>query len=534
MVNVSSGFKELACAPGREISCEIEIGDNVFRDSEILSFEFNDVVHSEDMQFGTCCSNRFHFELITETYIPLSSVIKPFVRFEGSDERCPLGVFFISRRYRRKNRYSITCYDMMYRLDDKFESELTFPCTAQELLADICANKEIEAVALINEEISCRNTPAQATFREVLGYLAGLMGCCAKFDREGRLCFRALEKSDFRITRDNYFSLSLTQDPCEIRQITMNTAEGELTAGKGTKKTTYVCDNPFATQEIVDSLFEKWKDFSYHGMELDMQGLPFIEAGDVVEVQNDNDNGVFIGIVSELELCYDGALSATLYSRAKNPIDEFEAAITEEQQLAELKEDLTIGSYSYTNQRTIAVGTTPVLIAQINVIANKATSANFHAQLLPSCEEDCRLIIEYKLNDTLTSPVVIADIAGGKRLPICLFNYFPVIVQGFSSVRLYARTESGTAVFPNRAVTATVSGQHFASVVINRSPNRTIWEQVDVQTMERYIGSAFGETLRTSTQITGRNELRMTLPVCEVRLPRTVGDIKENVSASAH
>lgn len=499
MVKVSDAFKELALAAGREISCEIEVGDRLFRDENILGFEFTDVIHSEDMQFGTSCSNRFHFEVITDEYIPLSSVVRPYVLFEGCAERCPLGVFFISRRYRRKNRYSITCYDMMYRLDDDFRTELSFPCKAQELLQDICKTKEIATELTLDEDMICLNQPLQASFREVLGYLAGVDGRCAKFDRYGKLCFRELQKSGMRILRDNYFSLSLTQDPCEIRQIVMNTPQEQLSAGEGTKLTTYICDNPFATQESVNALYEKWKDFSYHGVELDMQGLPFIESGDVIEVQNDCDNGVFYGIVGEYELIYDGALSATLYSRSKNPIDEFEAGATEENQLEVLRDDMRVTSYSYVNQKALTVNDGLVLVARLDLLSSAQTSASFFAQLLPLCSNDCRLELQYRLNDTKTEPIVTADIDGGKRLPLCLFNYFPVIAQGYSSISLYARAVCGSAYFPKNSVTAVASGQCFSGTV-TRSPNRTITDSVPTYDVSRGIASAFAEAFSTTVQ----------------------------------
>ena len=531
MVKVSDGFKQLALSAGREISCELEVGEKVFTDSDILSLEFTDVIHSEDMQFGTCCSNRLHFELITQEYIPLSSIIKPYILFEGSSERCPLGVFFISRRYRRKNRYSVTCYDMMYKLDDEFKSKLSFPCKAQELLSDICATKELETQALIDENLLCSSPPSQATFREVLGYLAGLDGRCAKFDRYGRLCFKELEKSGFRITRDNYFSLSLTQDPCEIRQVVMNTPSGEISAGKGTKLTTYICDNPFATQETVEAIYDKWKNFSYHGMELEMQGLPFIEAGDIIEVQNDNDNGVFSGIVSELELVYDGGLFGTLYSRSKNPIDEFEAATTEENQLEQLKKDMTVTYYSFTNQKPITVGSTLTLIAELDVLSSAMTSAAFFAQLLPLCSSDCRLTLEYRLNDISTQPVVTADIDGGKRLPLCLFNFFPVVAPGYSSVKLYAKAVSGTAYFPKDSVTAAVSGQCFSGTV-SRSPNRTFYDSVPCFDVSRGISSHFGEIVSSETKTAPKTALGEAARYYEVERKISSVNISETLAFS--
>lgn len=139
MIEVSNSFKEKSLSPGRTVRCVIEVDDFLYTDKEIISFEFNDVVHPDDMSFGTACANRFHFELWSRKNIPLSAVIKPFVFFEddsGTEESCPLGEFYIARRYRKRERYSITCYDKMYRLDPRYNPNGLY-CKGRFLLPGI-------------------------------------------------------------------------------------------------------------------------------------------------------------------------------------------------------------------------------------------------------------------------------------------------------------------------------------------------------------------------------------------------------------
>ena len=423
MVSVSEKFKELATAAGREISCRITAGDVTFDDNEILNFRFQDVAHAEEMNFGETASNRFHVELITDKFIPLSAVIRPYVSFDGGKEECPLGVFYIAKRYRRRNRYAITCYDRMYRLDGDYETELEFPASTEEILGEICLKHELEARASLSGYMVAQAPAPGTTVREVIGYIAGLEGAAAKFDREGRLVFRYLDDCGHRLTRDNYKSLSLTQDPCEVRQITMNTDTESYSKGEGTLLTTYVQYNPFASQRAVDILYNRWKQFSYHGMEIEMQGLPFLEAGDRLEVQNDTDDGVFCGLIGEIDYEYDGGLWATLYSKSKNPIDDYEAPLNTEEELAKAEKDLSVVYYSYQSDREITVGTTPVCIMEIEAEARETTSALFFAQLQIMSEADCKLTLTAYFKGAELGIANRITLSEGENHPLCLHRF---------------------------------------------------------------------------------------------------------------
>ena len=499
MVAVSDNFKALALAAGRRVSCRIEAGDMTFDDSEILNFRFQDVANAEELAFGETAANRFHFELVTDKFIPLSAVIRPYVSFDGGEE-CPLGVFYIARRYRRRTRYSITCYDRMYRLDGSYETELSYPAAVSSILEEICAKQEIEASVELSDYAVTEPPAAGTTVREVIGYIAGLEGAAAKFDRQGRLVFKTLEDCGLRLTRDNYKSLSLTQDPCEIRQITMNGDEDSFSEGEGTKLTTYVQYNPFANQRAVTVLYNRLKDFSYHGMEIEMQGLPFLEAGDRIEVQNDTDNGVFMGIISEIDYEYDGGLWATLYSKSKNPIDDYEAPATAEEELAAAQEDMSVTYYPYQSTSKVTAGPTPTLLLEIETEARRATSALFFAQLQLAANADCTLTLTVYYRDSALEPSYRITLSEGELHPVCLHRFLQRIAAGYSSVKLYANTDSGTVTFPAGGIAATVSGQYFEANVVSRSPNRVITDTVGIfgRTAKRL--ALFGETISYGLQ----------------------------------
>ena len=122
MFSCSANFIEKALSPGREIGMEIHIGESpnaaVFGNGQIISAEWNDVIHPDVFTFGTAAANRFSFKVKTSADIPVSAAVRPYVFWKDlADEKCPLGVFYISKKLRKDGCVTVTCLDMMCRLD---------------------------------------------------------------------------------------------------------------------------------------------------------------------------------------------------------------------------------------------------------------------------------------------------------------------------------------------------------------------------------------------------------------------------------
>lgn len=507
MLNISDKFKELATAGGREPFCVIKAGDKVFLDDSIKSFELQEVIFPEELTFGTACSNRFQFKLYTEENIPLSAEIRPYIGFgEYSEEAelCPLGVFYISRRYRRFNNYSVTCYDRMYRLEDKYSSELRFPAKAKDLLAEICENFSLEFEGECGDSL-CGSMPVNETVRNVLGYLAGLEGCCAKFDRQGKLCFRKISDSGYRITRDNYTSMDLKQDPMEVKKISVSNDNETFEKGEGSRLDTYEVYNPFATERMATVLYNQFGGFNYYGLELDMQGLPYLEAGDIITVQNDTDDGVFTAVIGELDFVYDGSFWAVLTSRSKNPVDDSEDMPGQEDEVTQLNEALQLVCYSCRNENTVTVGTRLSVLAEIDTEALCDTSAIMGAQLAARSLSDCTLTLTVTVEDRGIPPVAKVTLKAGELFPICLHNFLDPLPMGYNTVKILGNTDGGTVVFGEKDIVMTVFGQYLAASVLNRSPNRTIYESFPALVLE--------ERRSLTMQFQGQPAIERQLPV---------------------
>ena len=487
MLNISDRFKELATAGGREPFCVIKAGDKLFLDDSIKSFELQEVIFSEELTFGTACSTRFQFRLYTEENIPLSDEIRPYIGFgeySESAELCPLGVFYISKRYRRFNNYSVTCYDRMYRLEDTYKSSLGFPATAKELLEEICGKYSLEFTGKCGDSL-CQKPPTNETVRNVLGYLAGLQGCCARFDRYGKLYFKKISQSGYLVTRDNYTSMDLKQDPMEVKKIVVTNDDDSFEKGSGSRLDTYEVYNPFGDEKTAQLLYNEFGGFFYYGLELDMQGLPYLEAGDIITVQNDTDNGLLTAVIGELDFVYDGSFWATLTSRSKNPVDESEDMPGQEAQLNQLGERMQIICYCYRNDKEVSLSTVPARVAELDIEVLGDTSAIVGAQLVARAVNDCTLTLILSVEDLDIQPVVNVTLKAGELFPVCIHNYLQELTMGYVTVRITGNTDGGTVIFGKGDIVMTVSGQNLAAMSLNRSPNRTVYQGFTPLTLKK-------------------------------------------------
>ena len=505
MLNISDRYRELAEAAGREPFCVIKAGDKVFLDDSIKSFELQEVIFPEELTFGTACSNRYQFQLYTTENIPLSAEIRPYIGFgEYSEEAelCPLGVYCISRRYRRGNHYSVTCYDRMYRLENSYKSQLPFPAAAKELLEEICQEYSLEFTGECGDSI-CRKPPVNETVRDVLGYLAGLQGCCAKFDRYGRLCFRKISDSGCRITRDSYTSMDMKQDPMEVKKIAVSNGEDTFEKGEGSRLDTYEVYNPFADEKTANLLYREFGGFCYYGLELDMQGLPYLEAGDIITVQNDTDDGLFTAVIGELDFVYDGSFWAALSSRSKNPVEESEDMPGQEEELKQLGESLQLIYYSYFSDKAVNLSGRPTPLAEIDTEVLSDTSAAVNAQLMARAVDDCTMTLILTVEDKETPPPIKVTLKAGQLFPVCIHNFLSSLPAGYATVRIIGSTDGGTVSFGAGDILMTVSGQNLAAVSLNRSPNRTIYEDFPAIRLEdgQLFSTLFQEQAHTAMQI---------------------------------
>lgn len=443
MVNVSQRFRTLATDNGRHVFCRIEAGDEVFYDDRLLEFTFDDVTHPDWFTIGTACANRFHFRVLFDGELAVHEEIHPYVSFDG-EEWCPLGVFYVSRRYVRGGEVSVTAYDRMYDLDHAYAYAGALPVTSDILLKDICRS---EGISLPDSGLAVEvgHIPDTATVRDMIGYIAALNGACAKIDRYGSL---VLKKPDFNgvtehISDKNCFDIQRNMERSVITCLKAQTETELLTSGEGAEISTLELYDPLMTQERLDRLYSLLRPFGFYGADLEMQGLPYLESGEGILLL---DGAMAYPIViSEIEYRYDGGLTAVVYSRNKTYID---AAVHEddlEQALEELRKQLSAQAFRFINDRQIAISSAAATLSEFTFDAVEGGFAQLHLNISLTQSTADFVAFRVYINGAEADRSIIHVPEDVSRTLIQVTHLEPNLAEGSCTIAVTAETRNGDA-----------------------------------------------------------------------------------------
>lgn len=314
---VSSKFRELAAANGRHVRCRIRLGDRLYDDGAIVKFDLTDVTHPDWFTIGTTCSNVFSFKIVNDIEPPLHTTVRPYISFDG-EEWAQLGVFYVARRLFRGKYATYVCYDKMNDLNVEITEKLTVSQTSSSraLLKAVCEQAGIE----FKGEIGDHKTflpPPDTTIKQIIGYIAALNCACAKFDKDGYLVFRKYSQMPTaRLSAKNCFKVNLNITRAAVTGLRADTGTETLLYGDRDRMATLELRNPFMTQSILQAIGRRLSGLYFYGGEIDMQGLPFLDSGELILFE-DADGSLTPIVMSEIAYHYDGALTAKLFSKNK-------------------------------------------------------------------------------------------------------------------------------------------------------------------------------------------------------------------------
>lgn len=452
MVEVSDKFKRLAQENGRRVSCRV-IADGVeFLDDTLTELTFDDVVHPDWFTVGTTCANRLHFTARYTGELSSGAEVRAEVSFDG-EEWCPLGVFYISRRYLRGNYVSITAYDRMYTLDVGWSYSGALPVKSDDLLREICSEYGIECVEA-GRSFTLEELPDNCTARDMIGYIAGINKACAKLDRKGRLTLKNHRNCEFFLSDSNCWQVQRNMGRSVVTCIKADTGDGVIQAGSGAQISTVEMYNPLMTQGIADEMLILFKPFSFYGAELHMQGMPFLEAGDSVYFV-DGSNLTYI-VLSEIEYTYNGGLSAVAYS--KNKLYEEESGDLEEL-LQKLQHTKNAVYYRQVNTgRRITLDEGQQIVADFEFNTEEECFAQLDVNLTLTQDDGDMLIAGINVNGEDISRRIRNSITGKGYQLVHIYHLVEKLPAGKNRVYVTLQTNSGSAYISRGDLLATLVG----------------------------------------------------------------------------
>lgn len=448
MVEVSDNFKALAQSNGRHVYCRIEAGSEVFLDDRIIEFDFDDVAHPDWFTLGTTCANRFYFKVKYNGELEVKEAVKPYISFDN-EEWCALGIFYISRRYVRGNYASIVCYDKMYSLDMEYVSALTLPTDTVSILSEVCEQAGLECEDTIIS-LAVGQIPV-CTVRDMIGYLAGINRSCAKLDRSEKLVFKKVGVGDSYIDEKNCMSIQRNMGRSVITCVKADTGNEVLVSGEGAEISTLEMYNPIMSQNRLDSIKSLFAPFSFYGADVEMQGLPYLEAGERVYLL---EKGLLYPLVaSEIEYHYDGGLTAWLYSKNKTYSDAAEKMDDLEQLLKELKTSIGTMYSKHTNDKMLAIKDEQLIVADFEFDTVISTFAQIDMNFtIDESTADVLIISVYVNGVKIDRDATHYMVDGGKVL---LHYYYLAenLPAGGNRIYITMRTKNGDAyILPSQLI----------------------------------------------------------------------------------
>ena len=357
MHTVTDAFNAACSAPGREITSKVNFNGT----TDLPASEIQEIVVTE--QFGSSDGVTIG--------AAFSSSCK--VTFYKQDNLTLNGAYFIpsvgimvggEAQYVQKGKYyipsdgvedsgklwvTVTGYDRMAGLTEDYMPTITFPATPAQVLADVCKQASVTPPAVTMPSIQIA-APYTGTLRQQLGWLAGLIGCNAKFDATGNLVFCWYADGGLTIDRDTQYmdGLTLTTDDAfTIHSLLTGTDSNPISVGAGKGITTI---NPYMTAEVAETVFAEINGKTMRPCTVKWRGNPAVEAGDIVSVIGGSGENL-TAYVMELKTQIKGGMSSDLTCYGPSDTD-YATPSPSEQKFKRMYEDV-VKSFQDATQKII-------------------------------------------------------------------------------------------------------------------------------------------------------------------------------------
>lgn len=260
------------------------------------------------------------------------------VEVDGEMEYIPMGLYTIQNPKIESNKVTFTAYDRLAsRCNGAYYSKLSYPTDVVDILAEISTMTgvaidtstvqrgiQINQRAIIeegdyNEEtdesevITTYVNPFDGyTYKETIGFIAGLFGKFAICGRTGMIEFRWYQGIDYEIPSNIFYNdLQETEESFSIKRLICDNSDQTLSSGSGA--TGISMQNPVMTQSILDGVYNTVKGLVFTPAALRFIGDTRLDIGDIVTAVKNDGTKFTIPIIS-LITSYDGGLMQTIAS----------------------------------------------------------------------------------------------------------------------------------------------------------------------------------------------------------------------------
>ena len=226
------------------------------------------------------------------------------------------------------------------------------------------------------------------------------------------------------------------------------------------------------TQAIADNMYSMFKPFSFYGAELEMQGMPFLEAGDRVNFLDGK--LLYQLVISEIEYSYNGGLTAVLYSR--NRVNDEESGDLEKllEQLVHTKEAVY---YKRENPSQITLRSEPQIIADFEFECEADCFAQLDVNFTIKQSTADFFIATVNVNGTDVPRKSVQTLTGADYELLHLYHLAEKLPAGKNRIYVTAQTKTGEAYIAAGDMLATVVGHGLYGNVGSQRDKESLYEK---------------------------------------------------------
>lgn len=327
MKNVSDSFREKIKQPYRRFSIRLVINGAEYNENHVETFKITSSIGNSDMiSLGAFVADNLQLSLINnENYnFPEGAPITIFVALEGEQELC-LGKFYVQSDSVEKTKMvtKVDAFGIAGKLaETEYTTNLTFPTSILNMINELETKYNLEFVNKdVLPNIQYKSKPA-GTVRAMISEIAQL--CCSNVrERFEKLNVHQLEfvfASDTNeiLTADNYFTFKrLSDTPIAFTKLYVEKNDVAIVDGEELKADdlAYGTDDGYCikiTNEHIENeaelkaMYNKNFPYAFIPFECEMQGMPHIEVGDLIIINEVVNQKVFTGQKTHYEMGVNG------------------------------------------------------------------------------------------------------------------------------------------------------------------------------------------------------------------------------------
>lgn len=346
MYTTSNEYKNANLQPYRQFESRITIGNRIITNEEVVSINLQQSIQQEaTFTIGNTISSSLN---LTFLHNDIETSDREIINLEigllaNSDyEYIPLGIYNIDLCNSNDTTTIITAYDNMVKFDISYEENSSQP-TVHSVINRLTELTGVEfAETLSNYNNYNVVSLSGYSCREVLGFVAGTLGCNATIDRQGKFKFINISKtSSLTITNENYLNYFRQSKLYKISKLVNTLDESTIEIGSINDDT--VClnmANPFVNEEILQDLYNKVNGFSFLPYELNWNGDLSLDLGDSIEILDKKGTSLIQPILNQ-SFIYTGGLSSIVQAQGDTKLaNTYTTKTKEEADLDRVKDDI--------------------------------------------------------------------------------------------------------------------------------------------------------------------------------------------------